>query len=294
MTASSLPAFGRMALPGGPLPLTVSPGRGDLPRIQDAIDAAGDGGTIVVRAGVYRENLTVRQTPTILGEEGVFLEPADPKRPAMILDEAKDVAIHGPAVRMATVGIAVWRGSCTISNCSIRASESCIRIVTFDADTVRILHCVLCGDRGGVGVSLVGSGSAMVARCDLASLATAILVGVTGMNLVQNCTVESCFREILLSMTVHTDLLRNTIRGNCADGIRADPVAFPADEGTVFIGGNTIHNNARWGLMLCGMDGSGVGASFGRIDGYGNDLSGNGRGRVCPKDLPLPEGLIAE
>jgi hypothetical protein len=291
LVASVLLMLSPMAF-GDARPLVVSPADGDFQRIQDAIDAAEDGGVIVIRPGTYRENLTIDRPLTLLGREGVFLEPEDIDRPAIAVDRTETVAIQGLRIRMATVGMDISRSSCTISNCSISASETGIHVVAFDTDAVSILSTIFRSGNQGVGVLIVGSGTTLFAQCEFSLLGTALLVGGLGTTVVQGCTLQGCYDAVVASNTTHTVLIGNTIRGNYASGVRLGPVPFAADEGTLCLIGNAIEDNARWGLTLCGFDGTEVDAAFGRIVGIDNTFSGNGRGDVCPEALPLPDGFI--
>ena len=284
----SLMAFGSTP------PLVVSAMDGDFPQIQDAIDAAEDGGVIVIRPGTYRENLTIDRPLTLLGREGVFLEPEDTDRPAIAIDRTETVTIQGLRIRMAAVAMDILNSSCTISDCSISASETGIQIVAFNTDAVSILSTVFRSGSQGVGVSVVGSGVTMFVQCEFSRLGTAILVGGLGTNVVQGCTLESCFEAVVVSNTTYNVLMGNTIRGNHANAIRLDPVPFAAGEGTLRLIGNVIEDNGHWGITLCGFDGTDVDAFFGHIGGAGNTFSGNERGPICPEDLPLPVGFILE
>ena len=80
---------------GSAPPLVVSPTGGDFQRIQDAIDAAEDGGAIIIRPGTYRENLTIDRPLTLLGREGAFLEPEDVNQPVIAVDRTESVTIQG-------------------------------------------------------------------------------------------------------------------------------------------------------------------------------------------------------
>lgn len=277
---------------GSTCPLVVSPVDGDFQHIQDAIDAAEDGGVIVIRPATYRENLTIDRPLTLSGRDGVFLEPADIDRPAIGIDRTETVTIQGLTIRMATVAMDISRSSCTISDCSISASETGIHVVAFDTDAVSILSTIFRSGNQGVGVLVVGSGTTMFVQCEFSRHGTAIVVGGLGTTVVQRCTLQGCYEAVVASNTTHTILIGNTIRGNYANGIRLDSVPFAADEGALCLIGNAIDDNARWGLTLCGFDGAEVDVTSGRVVGIDNTFSGNGRGDVCPEDLPLSSEFI--
>jgi len=283
-------AAGAATLAGTP-PVIVSPSGGDFVRIQDAIDAADIGDVIIVRTGTYRENLAIGRPLMLSAEEDVFLEPDDVNRPAIAVEGTQDVTIQGFGIRMAAFGIDVSQSSCTITNCSISAVDTGIRIVAFDGDAVSILHTTFRGSRQGTGAMILGSGRALLAQCEFSGLPTGVLFGGVGTGVVQGCVLESCYEAIVVSNTMHAVLVGNTLRCNYANAIRLDQVPFPAEEGTLCLIGNTIEHNGRWGMTLCGIDGTDLDASFGRVLGTGNVFSGNGNGPICPVDLLLPEGF---
>jgi len=272
--------------------LTVSKAGADFEAIQAAIDVAGDGDVILVKPGKYLENLTITRPLTILGEEGVLLEPADAARPAIAVEGAQGVTIQGLKVWRTALGIDVSRSSCTISNCSISASDTGIHIAAFVGDAVSILDTIVRGSGQGTGVLIVGVGSALLSQCEINALATGILVGGTGTTAVLSCGVEDCYEAVVLSGTTQAVLVGNSLRGSYASGVRLDRVPFAADEGMLCLIDNAIEDSAGWGFTLCGLDGTGVDAAFGRIVGSDNRFSGNERGDVCPEDLPLPAGFL--
>ena len=282
-----------MAL-GSTHPLVVSPADGDYQRIQDAIDTAEEGAIIVIRPGTYRENLTIARPLTLLGREGVFLEPADTDRPVIAVDRTGNVTIQGLRIRMATVAIDISSSSCTVSDCSISASDTGIHVVAFDTDAVSILSTIFRSGRQGVGVLVVGSGTTLFAHCEFSRLGTAMLVGGSGTTVVQGCTLESCFEAVVVSNTTQTVLTGNIIRGSYASGIRLGQAPIVRDEGTLCLIGNVVEDNGHWGITLCGMDGVDCEEPFGHIVGADNVFSGNERGPVCPEDLPLPEGFVLQ
>lgn len=285
--------LGPIAL-GSTRPLVVSPAAGAFQRIQDAVDTAEDGGVIVIRAGTYRENLTISRPLTLLGGEGVFLEPADTDRPAIAVDRTETVTIQGLRIRMATVAIDISSSSCTISDCSISALETGIRIAAFNTDAVSILSTIFRSGGQGVGVLIVGSGTTLFAQCEFSRLGTAMLVGGSGTTVVQGCTLESCHEAVVVSNATHTVLIGNSIRGSYGSGIRLGQAPIVRDEGTLRLIGNVVEDNGHWGISLCSLDGTDVDASFGHIVGADNTFSGNERGPVCPEDLPLPEGFVLQ
>ena len=282
------------ALRSASLPLIVSPADGDFARIQDAIDAAGTAGVIVVEPGTYRENLTIDRPVALLGREGVFLEPEDAERPVLAVDGTENVTIQGVRFRMANVAIDILRSSCTISGCSISASETGIRIVVFDHDAVSIVSTVFRSSGRGVGVLIVGSGTTLLAQCEFSRLATALSVGGSGTDVLLGCTLEGCYEAVVVSNTAHAVLTGNIIRNNYASGIRLDRAPIVSHEGTLCLIGNAVEGNDHWGLTLCGFEGTEHDASFGHVVGVGNTLSGNERGPVCPEDLLLPDRFFLQ
>jgi len=280
--------------PGAAPPQIVSAEGGDFARVQDAIDVAEDGAVIVIRAGTYRENLAVARPVTLLAEDGVVLEPADGDQPAVTVEGTQAVAIHGLTIRRAAVGCQISVDSCTVSGCSISATKIGIEIVAFDGDIVSIVDTVLRSDGYGVGVQVTGSGVTLLARCRLHGFGTGILLGGAGTAVVQGCSAEGCYEAVVVSSSTSALLVGNVLMGNHASAIRLEPAPGALRVGPLCLIGNVIQDNDGWGLTLCGLDGSAADTSFGRVTGSGNRVTGNGRGRLCPGDLRLPDGFLTD
>ncbi len=261
-------------------------------RIQDAINAAADGGIVVIEPGIYRENLEICRPATILGQEGVILEPETQDRPAMTVDQAVGVSIYGVQIRNAAVGIDVSVSSCLIADCTIRASKIGVRIMTFADDLVSLCSTVVHGE--GFGVSVLGSGTTALSICEFDGLATGASIGGIALVSVSGCTFERCYDGLVIASAATAILADNLIGSNHGSGVRLDASPGGAEEGSLALLRNTIEANGRWGLSLCGVNGMTGVELFGQILGWENQFADNGLGATCPVDLPLPEAFFGE
>jgi len=263
-------------------------------RIQAAIDAVTDGGIVVIEPGTYRENLEIDRSVIVLGQEGVILEPETRNRPAMTVDQTAGVSIFGFQIRNAAVGIDVLDSSCLIADCTIRASEIGVRIMTFDDDSVSLRNTVVHGDDKGVGASVLGSGTAALSICEFSGFATGASIGGIARVSISGCIVERCYDGCTMASAATAILTDNLIRSNHGSGVRLDASPSGTEEGSLALLRNTIEANGHWGLSLCGADGvSGV-EPFGQILGWENRFADNGLGPICPTDLPLPGAFLDE
>ena len=258
--------------------------------LQQAIDAADAGGIVMLSPGTYRENVRIEKPITLIGGEGVFLEPADVSAPVIAVDQTDGVVIQGIAIRMAAVGIDLSLGSCAMSDCVISASEKGIHAILFD-NNLEITSSTVQSSDQGVGVTILGSGSVHLALCEFRGLATGLNVGGTLEVTAVRCAFERCFDAIVALDTSETVLVENRIAGNFGNGIRFAHAPASAEEGFLMMLRNTIENSGGAGLSLCSLSGDAPADPFGTILGTGNTFSGNGLGSTCPSDLVLPEGF---
>lgn len=141
-------------------PSVVAPnGSGDYRRIQSALEEAGDGGTVVVRAGEYTETLTVDSNVTIRAEPGAVLEgegvPAGFTGVAVTASSAP--RIDGLTVANFSTGVVGFgAGPWTLSNVTVRGSATDAVYVpgTVGGWEIRDSHIV---DSGRTGVFAVES-----------------------------------------------------------------------------------------------------------------------------------------
>ena len=92
----------------------------DYPTIQDAIDAAGSGDTIIVAAGTYDEYVKITKSLTLSGQSGAIVKPSTGERNIIIAINADDVTVKGFEVDGielidAWAGIGSWTGCTGVS-----------------------------------------------------------------------------------------------------------------------------------------------------------------------------------
>lgn len=266
-------------------PLVVSKQDGDYTRIQDAIDAADDGQYIIVQPGLYRENLCISKPLTLIGEQGVSLEPETHDHPVVSVRETQHVLIRGLSIHAATAGIELVGSSATVSGCSISASQVGLSVISFEGSSV-MLHAInVQGMDAAVGVQILGTGTTLVTHCRLSGLATGIWIGGRATAVVTDCILESNYDGLSILNTTTIEILDSSISDNFGSGIRLSEFPDAGLIGSLTLVGNRILRNNQWGITLCGFNGTQMDSGSFRLLGRDNVLAENGEGETCPETV---------
>ena len=269
---------------------TVYPVGMEYELIQDAINVAAAGSTIVISEGTYRENLTISKPLTIVGCGEVILIPEDRGTPAISVSDTADVAIHALHIQSAFKGIDADRSTIRIIDCSFHTTEVGVEAVLMDANLVLIQHCTFTGERDGV--LIAGSGTVEIVHCEFLGMGTsASLNGLTSV-LVLDCTFRDSHDSIALSSSVKATLIGNQIHGSTGRGIRVGPALYDYFDGPLVLINNVIENSTQWGLSLCHIHDADVLTFTGVLMGFGNVI--DNEDLLCPIDYDWPEGFFVD
>jgi hypothetical protein len=174
-------------------------------RIQEAIDVAGDGATIVVHAGTYRENIN------LLGKrvELTGFDPDDPNRVAWpVIDGGNTGPVvsltHGEGSGCLLAGLVITGGkgrqagairctaaSPTIANCLIignRAIDADSAVIYCTDSRAAFINCTIVDNHGG------SLGAALYLRDSSVTIANSILWGNTPMQILSSGTSKPTVR----------------------------------------------------------------------------------------------------
>lgn len=103
-----------------------------LASIQAAIDAAQPGDTVVVRAGIYRENVIIAKPLTLRAEAPmtVILESLSTQSPALTIRQVSPVVVQNLTIRGGSVGIQS-EGGTTLTGNRIAGSATGLKLFAF-------------------------------------------------------------------------------------------------------------------------------------------------------------------
>ncbi len=264
--------------------------------LQAVIDRVPIGDVLVLQAGDYTANLILHHAMTLVAEPGVTIRPEDPSQPAVLVEDVTGVLIRGLAIEDAGVGCEISQSSCSLEECTIRDSETGVRILSFSAGPVIVHACTI--EQAQIGLHTFGSGSVLISDCRIRDAGVGIMISATGTLLADHVDVSLCYDGIVLVDSARTVLFASSVHDNVGSGIRLsklpDELAGFADDGSLYAVDCEFTNNTQWGISYSSATGMACCETPGatRISGQGNVLSGNGSGPQCPDGL-LPVGFLA-
>lgn len=129
-----------LSMPSGTILYVGGSGPGNFTKIQDALNASGQGNTVYVYSGVYKENLQISTSVRLVGEckETTFLNEQDPSKDSLIYIKTGGVEISGFTMHSYTVYnhfISSWQtyGNLHIFN-NIFSGNQSMAIYLYSAD----------------------------------------------------------------------------------------------------------------------------------------------------------------
>jgi len=136
-------------------------GTGDYTTIQQAIDNASDGDTIIVEDGIYYENVAVNKSITLIGENAVIDAGNTGNAISITLD---GVNISGFVVRNGSCGINISAGAnhTTIKNCKI-VNNSEEGIILSNVSNIEVTGCKVSGS--DIGIVMLGCKNSTITDC---------------------------------------------------------------------------------------------------------------------------------
>jgi uncharacterized repeat protein (TIGR01451 family) len=228
----------------------VGPGE-NYTTIQDAVNAAGSGDTIIVRDGTYTENVDVNvEGLTIKSEHGAAVttvQAADPNDPVFNIS-SDYVSISEFTVRNAngpwSSGIHLWNAEhCTISR--ITATSNFIGIY-LDASNGNHLYNSSASSNSGAGIYLYSSNSNYIYN---------------------NSASSNTYYGIYLDSSSFNHIYDNDATSNSFHGI------YLYSSGSNYLYNNFASSNTYWGITLWDSKSNEFSSNIVSNNGYGIDLS---------------------
>lgn len=192
-------------------------------RVADALAHAGDGATILVSAGEYKENLTLTRPATIVGSS----DPANPESATLSLQAADDDAIRVVDTDAVLIGVRIQGAQGT----GVRLEGGSVRIegsVIEDTQPGR-------DGEPGVGVAALQSGTLTLLRSRVSGTSgTGVLVAEASATITESEVRDSGGYGIVLDRTVNeAHISDTTVSGSVGTGIRAVSSSVLIDRSTV-------------------------------------------------------------
>lgn len=218
--------------------LTVCPHGCQFAKIQEAIEAASEGDSIQIGAGIYRENLVIKKRVTLggisLGE--VFLTALDQGEPTVLLKETRGVVMSQISI---SGSIAIQGEGAVVSllNNKIIASEVGIKLIALEAEESTTRGNELISSGQGIGILLLGRGPFLIRDNSITGLATGMVVGGAVVCDIRSNRISGGWDGLVIGSISSAIILGHQIMGNHRDGVVLGGAA------AVEISGNEIREN---------------------------------------------------
>lgn len=197
----------------------------DFISIQAAINAANPGDEIVVKPGIYEENLEITRALTILSESG---DPSDTIIQAA--DGSKNV-------------FSIWASGVSIKGFSIRGSDSAAGIRFSGATDCRIEQNILSNNSCGVDFCMFSSDNVLEGN-DISDSLTGISLGDSLSNTLRNNSISYCRSGISLFDSPNNTLENNTVSEN------NEGISLIGESNSNILVNNIIKYNKKVGLHI--------------------------------------------
>lgn len=198
----------------------------DFTSIQSAVNAANPGDEIIVKPGIYTENIEITTALTILSESG---SPSDTIIQAA--DIYKDV-------------FSIWANEVNIKGFTIRGSDSAAGIHFFGVTDCLVEHNVLSNNSCGIDLYMFSSDNTLIDNSIFDSLTGISLSGSLN-NTVRNNTILYCNNGISLFDSPNNTLKNNTLSENNGG------VSLTGESNGNLLTGNILKFNNQVGLRIC-------------------------------------------
>lgn len=197
----------------------------DFSSIQDAVNTANPGDEIIVKPGIYEENIEITKALTILSESG-----NPPDTIIQAADSSKDV-------------FGIWANGVSIKGFSIKGSDSAAGIHFLGVADCRIEHNVLSNNSCGIDLYMFSSGNKLIDN-DVSDSLTGISLGDSQNNTLRNNSISYCSSGISLFDSPNNTLENNTVSENHKG------ISLTGESNGNILVSNTIKSNKKVGLHI--------------------------------------------
>jgi hypothetical protein len=280
-----------LAVSGLAAPIFVSPSGQAFDAIQQAIDAAEAGSTVLIAEGEYSENLVIVKPITIIGYGPITFRPKDPEEPAVRIVDTEGVALIRFHIDGASVGVQATGSSFRMEDCQLRNVETAMEISSFGDDTVLLAECLFASASGGVRLQILGGGKLEMISCDVRGFGTGAMFAGAATATAYACTFSECYDGIVVSDTANAALISNAIE-DCSTGVRIAETPFSSiSPGSILLVDNTITDLSGSAISMCGINHGNAFAYQGVFQGFGNRIDDDPN-LLCTDNYTWPEGLF--